>query len=443
MTVKASLLFAFRLIFPKTGKNSTARKSLSGALICIGISLVPLIVVLTVSNGMIQGMTERIIGLSSSHLEAFIMKDSETASSAESMQEFADYMAGTEGVTAAYPEVDAAALAAGSNYRTGVQVRAVQPDIFMRNNSFRTLFKVTDGQYDDFKAGTKTAVVGQKTAELLKLKKGSSFRLITAAVGNNGSVLPKTAVFKVAAVVSSGYQELDSMWVFIPLDVSYAVIKPGAGQYCILMDTADAFSPDLVRIQKICENAAGRIANVYRWDELNQSEYENFSSTKVMLIFIMLLIVLVASVNISSSLVMLVMERRREIAIMKSLGASPHGIMLSFLLTGMAAGCGGVFIGLPLGLLCAVNVNKLVHFLEKMVNTAAEFVYLLSGHNVMEFSHINLMDPAYYLTEIPVTIPFTDIAVIVVSTILLSLAVSVIPAYKAGREKPLETLRKV
>jgi lipoprotein-releasing system permease protein len=443
MTVKSSLFFAFRLIFPRTDKSSSARRSLSGALLCIGISLVPLIVVLTVSNGMINGMTQRIIGLSSSHLEAFLMQGAEEASSPEKLESFASYLAQTDGVTAAYPEVDAAALAAGLSYRAGVQIRAVQPEIFFRSNSFRSLFKVIDGSYDDFVPGTKSAVVGQKTAELLGLKKGSSFRLITAAAGEGGTVFPRTAVFKVAAVVSSGYQELDSMWVFIPLDTSYSIIKQGTGQYCVLMETADAFSPDIVRVQRKCADSAGRIANIYRWDELNQSEYENFSSTKVMLVFIMLLIVLVASVNISSSLVMLVMERRREIAIMKSLGGTPRGITLSFLITGVAAGCGGVLVGLPLGLACAVNVNRIVHFLEKMVNSAAEFVYLLEGHNPAEFTHINLMDPAYYLTEIPVTIPFRDLAVIVISTIFLSLAVSVIPAYKAGREKPLETLRKV
>lgn len=443
MTVKSSLLFAYRIMFPRAGKASSARRSLSGALLCIGISLVPLIVVLTVSNGMIQGMTERIIGLSSSHLAVFIMKDADEASSPGKLGAFASYLAETDGVTAAYPEVDAAALAAGTSYRTGVQLRAVEPDIFFRSSSFRSLFKVVEGSYSGFTAGTRTAVVGQKTAEQLGLKEGSSFRIITAAGGADGTVFPRTAVFTVAAVVSSGYQELDSMWVFIPLDTSYSVIKQGTGQYCVHLETSDAFSPDIVRIQRRCEEAAGSIANVYRWDELNRSEYENFSSTKVMLVFIMLLIVLVASVNISSSLVMLVMERRREIAIMKSLGGTSRGITLSFLLTGMTAGCGGVIVGLPLGLVCAVNVNKIVRFLEKMVNTGAEFVYLLEGHNPAEFTHINLMDPAYYLTEIPVTVPFRDLAVIVISTIFLSLVVSVIPAYKAGKEKPLETLRKV
>jgi lipoprotein-releasing system permease protein len=443
MTVKSSLLFAYRLVFPRTDKASSARKSLSGALLCIGISLVPLIVVLTVSNGMIQGMTERIIGLSSSHLEAFIPRKADEASSPEKIENFASYLGETDGITGAYPEVNAAALAAGAAYRTGVQIRAVQPEIFSRNVSFHSLLKIVDGSYDNFRPGTKSAVVGQKTAELLGLKNGSSFRIITAAAESGETIIPRTAQFTVAAVVSSGYQELDSMWVFIPLDVSYSVIKPGTGQYCVLMDTADAFSPDIVRIQHKCEDAAGSSATIYRWDELNQSQYENFSSTKVMLVFIMLLIVLVASINISSSLVMLVMERRREIAIMKSLGGTSHGITFSFLLTGMAAGCGGVLVGLPLGLVCAVNVNKIVHFLEKTVNTAAEFVYLLEGHSPSEFIHINLMDPAYYLTEIPVTVPFKDLVVIVISTILLSLVVSVIPAYKAGKEKPLETLRKV
>ena len=442
MTITSSLLFARRLILPRTGRSSPARKSLSGAMLCIGISLVPLIAVVSVSNGMIQGMTQRIIGLSTSHLEAFLPRMSDEASSPENLRKCAEKLAETEGITAAYPEVNASALAAGKSYRTGVQIRAVDPSIFSENASFRTLLAVTDGSVSAFRSGTKTAVIGQKTAELLGIKAGDMFRIITAA-GTDGAVIPRTAVFRAAAVVSSGYQELDAMWVFIPLDTAYTLLKQGTAQYTVLLETKDAFSPDLVKIQRNCGENSPAFVNIYRWDELNQSEYENFSSTKVMLVFIMLLIVLTASVNISSALVMLVMERRREIAILKSFGGSSGGIALSFLVAGTAAGFGGVLMGVPLGLLCAVNINSIVRFAENCVNRASEFAYIIAGHDPSDFTHITLLDPAYYLTEIPVSVPFGDIAVIAGATILLSLAVSVIPAYRAGKERPLETLRKV
>ncbi|MBQ1181791.1 MAG: ABC transporter permease, partial [Treponema sp.] len=86
----------------------------------------------------------------------------------------------------------------------------------------------------------------------------------------------------------------------------------------MLIQTKDAFSSDLVRIQDLCRRNASGVGFVYRWNELNVAQFQNFSSTKMMLILIMILIVLVASINIASAIVMLVMERKKEIAILKS-----------------------------------------------------------------------------------------------------------------------------
>ena len=442
MTVKSSLLLAYRILFPK-GESSAARQSLSGSLLCIGISLVPLIVVLAVSNGMIQGMTERIIGLSSSHIEAVVKSSSPFVSDAASFARFASRLKTVEGVTNAYPEIDASALASGASYRCGVQVRAVLPEVFTENKSFASLFRVTDGDIGDFKSGAKAAVVGEETAKRLGIRSGDKFRLITAQANADGTVLPKAALLSVAAVVSSGYQELDAAWLFVPLDTGFDIIRAGTGAYSVLVETENAFSPELVRVQNSLRDAFPFDADFYRWDELNLDKYENFASTKIMLVFIMLLIVLVASINISSSLVMLVAEKRREIAVIKSLGGTRHGIALAFLAAGTAAGFGGVLIGLPIGLACAINVKSIIVFFEKSVNAAAKFLYIIRGYDINSLAHIDLMDPAYYLSEISVVIPFRDTAVIVVSTVLLALAASVIPAYRAGNEKPLETLRKV
>jgi len=448
MTVKASLMFAHSLIFPKTEKRSSARRSLFGALICIGLSIVPLIVVLSVSNGMIDGMTERIIGLSSSHIQAYVAASSEEVQSVEQFKNFCKKFSAVDGVKKAYPEIGITALAAGKSVRTGIQIRAMESDIFKKNESFKKLFTVLEGSLEDFysenlkedKSG-KMAVVGKKMAETLNLHAGDSFRIITTKT-LNGRISPKMSSFKVAAIVSSGYQELDALWVFIPIENAYSNLSLSNASYTVMIDTENAFSPDLVKIQRSLQQKYSRIANFYRWNQVHANEFENFASTKVMLVFIMMLIVLVASINISSAIIMLVMERRKEIAILKSLGASPAGITLSFLITGMMCGCGGILIGLPIGLLCTVNANKLVVLVEKIVNLFARLIYLLRGIPFTEVTAIKLMDPAYYLQEIPVEIPFAQLLLIVALTILLSLIVSIIPSVKAGREKPLEILRK-
>mgnify|MGYP004450371985 CR=1 FL=1 len=235
--------------------------------------------------------------------------------------------------------------------------------------------------------------------------------------------------------MSSGYQELDQFWVFIPMETAYSSLSLENASYNVLIETKDAFSPDLVRIQLECKEYFGRFANVYRWDQIHSSEFENFSSTKVMLVFVMMLIVLVASVNISSSIIMLVMERQKEIAILKSIGATSKGISLSFLMAGTACGAGGLLFGVPLGLLITVFSNQLIAACEKTVNFV---VHLFNGQK----DYLYLMDPAYYLSEIPVKINPLEIVFLITGVILLSFFVSYFPAKKAGKEKPLEILRK-
>ena len=446
MTIKASLKFARSLIFPKTEKKSSARRSLFGALLCIGLSIVPLIVVLSITNGMISGMTERIIGLSSSHIQAYVATNINEVSSAENFRAYAEELKKVDGVLNTYPEVSVTALAAGKSMRTGIQIRAMDKAIFTQNESFTKLLTVLEGSVEDYAnapedKSAKPAVVGQKMAETLNLHAGDTFRIITTKTAN-GKVSPKLTSFKVCAIVTSGYQELDALWVFIPIEYAYSYLSLDTANYTVMIETPDAFATELVRIQRFMQKQFGKYANFYRWDQVHSAEFENFSSTKVMLVFVMMLIVLVASINVSSAIVMLVMERRKEIAILKSLGASPSGITLSFLITGMACGSGGVLLGLPVGLLASVNANQIVQFVEKIVNMFAKAGYLLKGLPASEITAIKLMDPAYYLQEIPVDLPFAQILLIAAATILLSLIVSVIPAVKAGKEKPLDILRK-
>jgi len=444
MTFKSSLMFAKRLIFPRVDKKSSARRSFFGALLCIGLSLVPLIVVLSITNGMIDGMTERIIGLSSSHIQAYVARGISYTKSAENFINYSKAFKEVDGVVDSFAEVSVNALASGKSMRTGAQIRGVEKDIFLRNKSFNKLFKVIEGSTQDFANAenlSKTAVIGQKMAELLNLHVGDTFRIITTK-SINGKVSPKLTSFKVCAIVSSGYQELDALWIFIPIETAYSFIALSNADFSIMIESEDAFSPELALLQQKLKNKAGRYANFYRWNQIHVAEFENFSSTKVMLVFVMMLIVLVASVNISSAIIMLVMERKKEIAILKSIGAKPKGITFAFLLTGMACGLGGICIGLPIGLLCSLKANEILHFIENIVNYVAKFIYLLQGVPVAEISTIKLMDPAYYLAEIPINIPVGSISLILVATILLSLIVSIIPSVKAGKEKPLDILRK-
>jgi lipoprotein-releasing system permease protein len=241
--------------------------------------------------------------------------------------------------------------------------------------------------------------------------------------------MPKITVLKVSGIVSSGYQELDSLWLFISLENGFKILSTGSSIAQLGIETDDAFSMNLEKTFRALNPFVASAGKLYRWNDLNSAQYENFASTQIMLIFIMMLIVLVASVNISSALVMLVMERKKEIAILKSLGGTKNGIALSFIITGGVIGFFGVLFGLPLGLIASVHFSQIMNAIEKVVNLFANDVHLL--------------DPQFYLQNIPLVIPVAQVALIALGTIVLSLLVSVIPALRAGKEKPIETLRKI
>jgi lipoprotein-releasing system permease protein len=434
----SSIFFAFKLILPRRAASSGGRKSLFGAVACIALSLVPLVVVLTVSDGMISGITRRMIGLSSYHLRVYPPQDQGVP--AELLRESAAVLAGVEGVTGAYPEKQGIGLAAGKGGRLGVTIRAVVPELFSANSDFSTLFSVTDGQLT--LEGTNRALIGSKIAEDLGLRAGDSLRLITLRTGASGAPIPRSSLFTVAGVISSGYQELDSLWVFVSLD-SGDLLQGASSLSFIGLTGGDPFSKKLALTAWELSSLLPREYTVYSWEELNAAWYENFASTKTMLLCIMILIVLVASVNISSALVILAIERRREIAILKSLGATSGGVSFAFLLAGISAGAAGVALGIPLGLLCAVNVNGIIGFMEKVVNLAAKFAYILAGPQGNFFIPLHLLDPAYYLEHIPVVLPFGSLFFIVCGTLVLSALAAVFPSIRAGREKPIDTLRRI
>lgn len=449
MKSNASILYAFRMLFPRTGLKSNARRSLTGAFLCIAISLIPLVMVLTVSNGMIKGMTQRMIGLSSSHLCCMIHPDVEEAKTSRSLEDLGKKLSECEGIKAYYPEVQSVALAAGKEGRAGACIRAVENNIFSKNPSFSELFEIVESvsdisnTKDIYLEEGKNAVICKKLAQDLQLHAGDEIRLITARYLSSGKVLPKITKFKVSAIVTSGYQELDALWVFIPIKTGYSILPVRASQIMVGLEVDNPFDWELEKTAMVIENLVPSFTRVYKWNELNASQYENFTSTQIMLLFIMLLIVLVACVNISSALVMLVMERRKEIAILKSLGASPSGITFSFLITGLVTGGLGVFAGIPAGLLAAVNFDTILLWLEKLITLCVKTFYMLCGGDASMVQQLHILDPAFYLQNIPLVIPLGQLVLIGCGTLVVSLFFSALPAIKAGKEKPIESLRKL
>ena len=218
-------------------------------MLCIGLSIVPLEVVVSVTNGMIEGMTERIISLSSSHLQAYIAQNIDEVSSPQALRDYAKGLLDLGQVQKVYPQVELSALAVGKNGRSGIEIRAMDQDIFSTNQGFKTFFSVVEGSIEDYERGEgKIAVIGKKLASDLQLHAGDSFRIISTK-RVNGKIAPKLTSFKIAAIVSSGYQELDQFWVFIPLETAYSALSLESASFGILIECFDTFSSSLPRLQ--------------------------------------------------------------------------------------------------------------------------------------------------------------------------------------------------
>ncbi len=444
MRVGVSVTLALRFLGIGSARSvSNARKSLYGAVIGIGISLVPLVTVLVVADGMIEGISSRIIELSTSHIRLFDRLDrTGSFGDAQSIERFADSVVSgdlTGKVTDAVPERQGLALAIGKNGRSGATVRAVPQKFFAQNGAVASLLTTQAGSltFD----GPNSAIVGKKLAGDLGLGVGDVFRVLTLKSSADGSTIPRFTTLRVAGIVSAGYQELDALWIFIPLEKGFSVLPDSSATF-VSVRLSDATSGLDASKYALMRAFPGVV--VYTWKDLNQAQFQSFNTTRTLLLFIMLLIVFIASVNVSAALVMLVMERRQEIAILKSMGAAPETVSLSFLIAGFLTGLGGVLLGLPAGIAVSLHINQFFSLIEKILNGWVKITRVfLDSSDKSAILSIHLLDPAYYLEKIPVRLDLRELLVITVGTLILSLLVSVAPAIRAGREKPLESIRKL
>lgn len=443
MRLRLPLLVAMRTVFSRGegGKGRRGlRKHLRGAVAGIAASLVPIIVVLEVSSGMIQGITERYLEVGTYHLQASLGR----ALGAEELLSAATKVRALEGVRTAMPMAEGLAVAMAGGKRTGATVRAVPWDLMESDAGLMRYLKADKGELR--LANQRSALIGEGIAERLGAKPGDYVQLLTLKRGAAGEAVPQLTPFKVAAVFSSGYQELDSLWIYVPLESGLRILSGEASRQKILVKLDDPFIGTAAldaKAREVTPLLPGGYNEVYTWYELERTHYESFEMTRELLLVIMALILVVASLSISQALVMLILERQRDIAMLKSAGMRPSEVTASFMLSGMAVSFMGVVLGLVAGLLLAVNINAVLSGAEWIISRLADATaFIADPFAAARPADFRLLDPAFYLTEIPIKIEFLELLGVVAGCFALSLLVSYIPARKAGRQKPLEVLRK-
>jgi lipoprotein-releasing system permease protein len=434
MTARFVLFFAIRML---RGKGGTARY-LRGSVLGIALSLVPLILVMEVSTGMIEGITARLLEVGTYHLQCRLPPDT----TASELDEMGIAVARVAGVIAAVPERQGTGMLVSAGGAAGVSIRCVPPDVFARDAGFRGFVTIVSGTAD--LSGTDAILVSSALAASLGIGAGDAVNVLTTWGTDMGGP-PRLTPLKVAGVYETGYQELDRTLAYTSLGVASRILSPRASRVMIGVKVRDPFG-DLAPLERRISSALGGEARVATWDEIEHARLASFRTTKALLLFIMALVLLVATVNVSSSVLMIVFERRLDLGILKSVGAGPRSLSLSFLLAGFTTGLLGTAVGIASGLLLAVNINEILAGLEWTVNRALAVVSLVRASFVPSmpaFDAVTLFNSAYYLKSIPVRISAGEVIAAAAGTLLLSALASYFPASRAARTRPLEVLRKV
>jgi lipoprotein-releasing system permease protein len=417
---RSCLFIAIRYLW---GRAHEGGRYLRGAAAGIAISLVPIMVTLIVADGMIRGIIDRYLEMGTGHLQVFSFVDP------EELNDVAEKVRHSNGVRGAWIEQRGMGVLVGKKGRTGASIRAIDPS-FWDDDGNREYLKLKAG-ISQPKTDT-DMLLGESIAASIGAEVGDTVRLMTLRSGSDGRNIPRVTAFTVSGIISSGYHELDALWCIITYEGGQRILTPEFNSSSLIVKINNPYS-------KADETAWSLYAtlgtgySVYTWKDMLRSQYSSYESTRQMLLFIMALIVIVAAVNVSSATSMLVIERQRDIAVLKVTGASANGITGIFLWGSFLTGLCGAIIGIAVGLLIGIFVNQLIRSLEAFLS----FFSGLGGG-----SAVKILDPGFYLETIPIIIDWSAVFLIGCFTIICSVIASMIPALRAGKLKPMELLRK-
>lgn len=428
---------------------SSSSGGMAGAILGIGISLVPLVLVLIVSDGMIQGITRRYMETKTYHLQVAVpdgMDNKESQAGIEAIQSL-------PGVTAAFLEKNGSGVAVSASSSGAIMLRAIDPAFFSDPGTKEFLAVETGRSAPE---GNRDIVIGSALAAALKVKLGDSLTLITpnpdtaaakTGAGGFSGYSPRLSFFKVSGIVSAGYRDLDALWAFITPEMGTRLLSYPSSAAFFGVKVANPYANSLGKVK---DAIIARLGSVYpdwfdpylarTWPEIEKSLYRSFGTTKSMLLFIMGIALVIAALNLGSALSTFVAEHSIEIAVLRSVGASNASVKTIFVGAGLITGSIGTVLGLSLGLLISWNVNYLISGLEWLVTAIDSIIAFVGGHPSLP---LRLLDPAYYLEKIPISIDFAQIALIAILSIALSTITSLIPAMKASRISVQELIRKM
>jgi lipoprotein-releasing system permease protein len=380
----------------------------------IGLGVAALIVVLSVMNGFQKELRTRILGVVS-HVQISGV-DGELAN----WQQIEQAVLQHPSVRAAAPYVQAQSMLSLDQQVRGTVVRGILPEAEEKVADFAQHMKI--GKLEDLAGGEFNIVLGMELARALNVGIGDKVTLIAPqGLVTPAAVLPRIKQFTVTGLFEVGMFEFDSGLALIHLHDAQKLYRLEDRVTGVRLKVDDLFAAP--RIARELLQYLDADALVSDWTRSHANFFRAVQIEKNMMFLILLLIVAVAAFNIVSTLVMAVTDKQADIAILRTLGASPGSIMQVFIVQGALIGLIGLGVGVVGGVALALNIETVVPFIERVFG--------------IQF----LAKDVYYISDLPSDLQWSDVGIITIVSFLLTLVATLYPSWRASRTNPAEALR--